>query len=89
MKKNKIIFGLLSVLLGFVVFMLIMDILSKPSNVEISLKPIDSLEYYYFGFVWVMGNVGWFVGSIFLIGFLALFYGLGIWIYKKYITNIG
>lgn len=83
MNRNKIIYGLLSVLVGFVAFILIVDISSKPTNIGVSLKPIGSLETYFFGFVWAIGDIGWVIGSIALVGFLALFYFLGLWIYKK------
>ncbi len=82
MKKNKRIAGWFGVLTGCIVFMLIMDILSKPTNVPLSLKPIESLELYFFGFVFGLGDMGWVLGSLLLIGYLALFYFIGIWIYK-------
>lgn len=88
MNKNKIIYGLLGVLAGCIIFILGLDVMSKPTNVGLSLNPIESLETYFFGFVWIMGSVGWVVGSIFLLGFLALLYFLGVWIYRKSHPNI-
>lgn len=83
MKKKKIFSGLSGILIGCIGFLLITDAIAKPTNVGVSLNPIESLETYYFGFVWVMGDLGWFVGSLLLVGFLALLYFIGVWIYKK------
>ena len=88
MNKNKIIYGLLSVLVGCIAFMLIIDTSSKPTNIGFSFKPIDSLEAYFFGFVWIMGSIGWVIGSLLLIGLLISFYFVGTWIYKKSHSNI-
>lgn len=82
MKKNKKIAGGLSVLIGYIIFMLIMDLLSKPSNVPISLKPIESLQSYFFGITFSIGNIGWILGSLLLTVFLTLCYFVGTWIYK-------
>ncbi|MCT4603375.1 MAG: hypothetical protein N4A59_10795 [Marinifilum sp.] len=83
MNKSKIIYGLLSTLVGYTVFILLIDIYTKPTDIGISLKPIGSLEAYFFGFVWAMGDIGWLVGGLLLISFLALFYFLGMWIHKN------
>ncbi|WP_101917084.1 hypothetical protein [Tenacibaculum piscium] len=83
MKIKKMFFGLLSLLVGYFLFVLIIDIISKPSNIGISIKPIESLGIYFFGFSWTMGNIGLFLGSILLISYLIVFYLLGTWIYKK------
>lgn len=83
MNRIKIIYAVLCLLVGYILFLLILDIASKPSNIGVSHRPIESLETYFFGFVWVMGNIGWVLGSILLIGFLTLFYFLGILIYEK------
>ncbi len=82
MSKNKILSGCLGTLIGYILFMLIVDVVSKPSNVSLSLKPIESIETYFFGFVFSMGGVGWVLGSLLLVGFLALFYLIGVWLYK-------
>lgn len=88
MNKNKIIYGLLSVLVGVIAFMLIIDTSSKPTNIGISFNPTDSLGAYFFGFVWIMGSIGWVLGSLLLIGLLISFYFVGIWIYKKRHSSI-
>jgi hypothetical protein len=64
------------------------DFVTKPINTRLSFKPIDHLESYFFGFVWSMGNIGWVIGSVLLIGGLALFFLLGTWVYKKRHLNI-
>ncbi len=82
MKKNKIISGSIGVLVGYLVFILIIDLLSKPNNISISLKPIESMETYIFSFVYSMGNLGWVLGGLLLTGYLTLCYFLGNWISK-------
>ena len=82
MNKSKILSGLLSVLIGSTLSMLIMDLMSKPENVPVSLDPIDSISGYFFTFVFTMGTIGWFVGGLLLIAYLSAFYFLGTWIYK-------
>lgn len=81
-QKNKIFSGIAGVLIGSVIFLLLVDALSKPSNVPLSIKPIDSIQAYFFGFAFSMGNFGWVLGSILLIGFLILCYFIGTWVYK-------
>ena len=80
---NKIIYGIISVLIGYLLFILIIDASSKPTNIGLSLRPIESLDIYFFGFVWIMGNTGWVIGTLLLLAYLALFYFIGLWIYKK------
>ena len=87
MSKNKILSGCLGTLIGYILFMLIVDVVSKPSNVALSLQPIDSIETYYFSFVFGMGIVGWVLGSLLLIGYLVLFYFIGTWVYKLLIKD--
>lgn len=87
MKMNKRTYGLLCVLTGYILFILIIDSSSKPTDVGISLKPIESLETYFFGFVWGLGNLGWLIGSVLLIGFLIVFYFIGVWLYKITYSN--
>ena len=88
MNKNKIIYGIISALFGYIVFILLIDLIGKPTNIGISFKPIESIEAFLFVFVWGMGNLGWLVGSILLIGYLALFYFIGVWIYNKTRKNL-
>ncbi|MDX1365421.1 hypothetical protein [Arenibacter latericius] len=87
MKKNKIVSGGIGVLVGFLIFILIIDLLSKPNNVPVSLRPIESMETYVFSFVYSMGNLGWVLGSLLLIGYLVLCYFLGNWIRKIMFKN--
>lgn len=81
-KKNKLVYGCSGVLAGYIVFMLIIDYMSKPNNISIALKPIESLQGYFFAFAFGGGTLGWILGCLLLIGFLALFYFFGIWIYN-------
>ena len=87
MNKNRMLSGCIGALVGYILFMLIVDVVSKPSNVALSLQPIDSIETYYFSFVFGMGIVGWVLGSLLLIGYLALFYFIGTWVYKLLIKD--
>lgn len=80
--QNKKYFGLLCSLVGFVLSILAIDLLSKPDNVDISFDPIDSLSGFFFTFVFMMGTIGWLIGSLVLIIYLSAFYFLGTWIYK-------
>ncbi|HLS10545.1 MAG TPA: hypothetical protein VK050_00130 [Flavobacteriaceae bacterium] len=82
-RRNKILSGIFGTSIGLVVFLLLVDMLSKPSNVPLAIKPMDSIQTYFFGFVFSMGSFGWVLGTILLIGFLTFFYYLGTWIYKK------
>jgi hypothetical protein len=82
MNKYKLSSGVVATIIGYIALILIIDMLSKPSNVSLSLKPIESIETYFFGFVFSMGGVGWVLGSLLLVGFLALFYLIGVWLYK-------
>ncbi len=87
MSRNKIIAGCIGSFIGYILFILFVDVISKPSNVSVALRPIESIETYFFGFVFAMGNIGWVFGGLLLIGFLAVFYLLGIWIYKVAFKN--
>ena len=82
MNKNKVFSGVVATIIGYIALILIIDVLSKPSNVSVALKPIESIETYFFGFVYGMGNIGWVLGSLLLVGFLVLFYLIGTWVYK-------
>ena len=82
MSKNKVISGCIGAFFGYILFILMVDILSKPSNVSLSLQPIESIETYYFGFVFSMGTIGWVLGSLLLIGFLVLCSFMGIWVHQ-------
>ena len=85
--QNKILSGLLSVIIGFAGSILAIDLLSKPDNVAISFNPIDSLSGFFFTFVFMMGTIGWIVGGLVLIAYLSAFYFLGTWIYKLVSKN--
>lgn len=87
MKKAKIISGCLGVCIGYILLLLLIDVLSKPDNVPMSLKPIESMQTYFFGFVFSMGTLGWVLGSLLLLGYLAMFNYLGIWIIKMLFKN--
>ena len=80
--QNKIYFGILFSLVGFILSIFAIDLLSKPDNVAISFDPIDSLSGFFFTFVFMMGTIGWLIGSLVLIIYLSAFYFLGTWIYK-------
>ena len=80
--RNKIITGVISVLVGFIVLIFTMDNLGKPDNVPISFHPIDGIEAYFFGFVYGLGTLGWVLASLFLLGYASLCYFAGIWISK-------
>ena len=82
MKKSKILSGLISVVIGSCLSLLAIDFMSKPENVPVSLNPVDSISGYFFTFVFMMGNLGWIVGSLLLLAYLSAWYFFGIWIYK-------
>lgn len=82
MKKNKTISGCLAVFVGYVILLFLIDISSKPDNVPVALKPIESIQTYFFGFVFSMGTMGWILGSLLLIAYLAIFYFIGIRFHK-------
>lgn len=84
MNKNKIISGCISLLVGAILFFLVIDALTKPSNISLSLQPLESLKTYFFGFAFSMGTIGWVLGSLLLTGYFIAFYIIGIWIYKKW-----
>ncbi len=87
MKKNEIVTRLVGALIGFVIPILFFDLISKPDNMAVSFHPIESLSGYFFGFVYLMGDFGWLVGGLLLLAYLALFYFLAGWIYKKIFRN--
>lgn len=93
MKVNKIISGGLGVFGGFILFLIFIDLLSKPDSAPLALKPIESLKTYFFGFAFSMGTLGWVLGSLLLAGYLILFYLIGIWankaLLKKWPCNQG
>ncbi|MBO3099944.1 hypothetical protein [Gelidibacter pelagius] len=82
MNKNKIISGCVGLLVGYLVMILLIDVISKPDNIPVSLKPIESIETYIFTFVFTLGTFGWVLGSLLLIGYLVVFYYIGTWVYK-------
>ena len=87
MKKNKIISGTIGVLVGYTLFVLLIDFLSEPSNIPLAFKPIESLQTYFFAFVFTMGAIGWILGCLLLIVFWVLFYFIGTWVYKTVIRK--
>ena len=87
MSRNKIIAGCIGSFFGYIVFILLVDVISKPNNVSVVLRPIESLETYFFGFAFTMGNIGWLLGGLLLIGFIAVFYFIGTWVYKVVFKN--
>ena len=87
MNKSKILSGLISVLIGSTLSLFVMDLMSKPENVPVSLDPIDSISGFFFTFVFMMGTIGWIVGGLVLIAYLSAFYFLGTWIYKLVSKN--
>ena len=87
MNKNKILSGLISIFIGSTLSLFVMDLMSKPENVPVSLDPIDSISGFFFTFVFMMGTIGWIVGGLVLIAYLSAFYFLGTWIYKLVSKN--
>lgn len=87
MNKNKTLSGIIGLLIGYLVFILIVDAVSKPDNFNIAIKPVETIQTYFFSFVFTMGTAGWVLGSILFIGFLTLCYFLGTGIYKKIIEH--
>jgi hypothetical protein len=87
MSRNKIIAGCIGSFIGYIVFILLVDVISKPNNVSVAFRPIESLETYFFGFAFTMGNIGWLLGGLLLIGFIAVFYFIGTWVYKVVFKN--
>ncbi|HUH28432.1 hypothetical protein [Gelidibacter sp.] len=87
MKNNRRISGGIGLLVGYIFLILLIDILSKPDNVAVSIKPIDSMATYFFGFGFTLGILGWVLGALLLIGWLALFYSIGTWIHKLMFTS--
>jgi len=83
MKYNKRNIGLFSLIVGVILFILSVDLLSKPSNSPLTFDPIGSFQTYFFSFGFTLGVIGWIIGSVLLIGYLILFYFMGIWISKK------
>ncbi|NLA61992.1 MAG: hypothetical protein GX857_02030 [Bacteroidales bacterium] len=88
MNKNKIISGTIGVLIGYTLFILLIDFLSKPINIPLAFKPIESMQTYFFSFVFTMGAVGWILGSLLLIAVLTLFYFIGVWVYNLIFKNV-
>lgn len=82
MNRNKTISGTISMFIGYILFALLVDVVSKPDNVSVSFRPIESMQTYFFSFVFTMGTVGWVLGSLLLIGILMLFYFIGVWFYN-------
>lgn len=81
-RRNKNIFGSVGIIVGSILLLLIIDYSSKPDNIPLSLKPIESMQTYFFSFVFTLGTIGWILGGLLLIGYLVLCYFLGAWIHK-------
>ena len=82
MNQNKILSGIINVIIGSSLSVLAIDLVSKPDNVPVSFNPIDTISGFFFTFVFMMGDLGWIVAGLVLIAYLAAFYFLGTWIYK-------
>ncbi|NGX85012.1 hypothetical protein [Aequorivita sp. KMM 9714] len=82
MKNTKITFGLISLIIGIILFILLVDLISKPSNLPVAFDPIGSFQTYFFSFSFTLGVIGWVIGSLLFIGYLILFYFIGTWISK-------
>ena len=78
MNKKKLLSGTSGIMLGYILFILLVDFASKPSNVSLALRPIDSMKTYFFRFVFTLATIGWVIGGVLLIGFLVLFYLIGV-----------
>ena len=78
MSKKKLLSGTSGIMLGYILFILLVDFASKPSNVSLALRPIDSMKTYFFSFVFTLATIGWVIGGVLLIGFLVLFYLIGV-----------
>lgn len=87
MNKSKILAGTIGIVFGCILFIVLVDFVSKPSNVSIALRPIESIQTYFFSFVFSLGTTGWVLGGVLLIGFLAIFYFAGAWVYKTMSKN--
>lgn len=82
MNKNRIFSGIVGVIVGSLLFSILIDLISKPSNFRLKLEPIDSFNTYYFSFVYGLGTVGVILGTLLLLGYLVFFYFIGTWIYE-------
>lgn len=40
MKNTKITFGIISLIIGIILFILLVDLISKPSNITVAFDPI-------------------------------------------------
>lgn len=85
--KNRMFSGSIGILIGYVLLILAIDILSKPDNIAVSLKPFESFATYFFGFVFVLGNLGWIVGGIFLVVYFIICFRIAAWIGSKIING--
>lgn len=82
MNKSKILAGTIGIVIGCILFIVLVNFVSKPSNVSIALRPIESIQTYFFSFAFSLGTTGWVLGGVLLIGFLTIFYFAGTWVYK-------
>jgi hypothetical protein len=82
--KSEKVIGFFSSIIGYCVFILVMDLISKPSNVSLLFKSFEIVSSYFFGFVWAFGIFGWFLGGILLITYLAVWFWFGGKIQRKF-----
>ncbi|MDD2476241.1 MAG: hypothetical protein PHI32_10040 [Dysgonamonadaceae bacterium] len=87
MNRNKILSGTIGIIIGYILFIVLVDFVSKPSNVSIALRPIKSIQTYFFSFAFSLGTIGWVIGGVLLIGFLTIFYFVGTWVHKTISKN--
>ncbi|HLW15373.1 MAG TPA: hypothetical protein VKX30_07755 [Flavobacteriaceae bacterium] len=83
-RRNKNVFGSVGIIFGSILLLLIIDYSSKPDNLPLSLKPIESIQTYFFSFAFSSGTIGWILGGLLLIGYLVLCYFLGVWVQKVF-----
>lgn len=78
----KTIFGLVVAGLGFFIGVAGISYTGKPSNFPISLNPVDAFSNYFSSFAWVGGSLGSIIGAVLLVAYLALWYYVGVRIYR-------
>lgn len=54
--KNKIPAGTIGIIVGYILFILLVDAISKPSNVSLALRPIGNIQTCFFSLIldWVI-----------------------------------
>lgn len=66
--------------IGFIIFVLMMNYLSKPSNFPLHFSPSEAFDAYYFSFVYSLGTVGFIIGTIILLTALFIILLFSNWI---------